>query len=247
MESLLIETPTMAPRAEGAPEDVASLARKVLDVAASVRGVEKTGRNSFHKYDYVTENDLLNAVVPGLEENGVMVFTSTVQQSIIETETKKGDLEFMTVVTTAHTFIDGETGAQMTVYSQGQGSDKGDKGVYKAITGSNKYFLYKSFLKAAGDDPEADSGVDRRAQGRKRKQRRSPQQSRNQRAPQKSKYISAEDRKGLLKRAKSEFGMNVSDVQEVLSGMGIEGSNKIPRAKAGEVWNSIVSAANADE
>ena len=247
----VVETPLMDPKVTGEPEAVAALAGKILRVASGVRGVEKSGRNNFHKYDYVTENDLLNAVVPGLEDEGVMVVTSTTSQMVVETKTKKGDTEFLTLVTTAHTFIDGENGAQITVYSQGQGSDKGDKGVYKAITGANKYFLYKSFLKAAGDDPEGDASVDKRRNGngrsRSQKARRtngggSPSKKRKQRKPKQkaeSKFVSPQKQKELLKRAKQEFGLSVKDVGEILSGIGIESTSKIPKAKAGEVWNAI--------
>ena len=33
----------------------------------------------------------------------------------------------------------------------------GDKGLYKAITGANKYFLFKLFQIETGDDPERDT------------------------------------------------------------------------------------------
>jgi hypothetical protein len=37
----------------------------------------------------------------------------------------------------------------------------GDKGIYKAITGANKYALLKPFLLETGDDPEVGSDADR--------------------------------------------------------------------------------------
>ena len=42
--------------------------------------------------------------------------------------------------------------------SQGSGQDTGEKAVYKAVTGATKYFFYKFFNLATGDDPENDSG-----------------------------------------------------------------------------------------
>ena len=40
--------------------------------------------------------------------------------------------------------------------------DAGDKGIYKAIAGAQKYALMKVFMIPTGDDPEADEGVDER-------------------------------------------------------------------------------------
>jgi hypothetical protein len=59
-------------------------------------------------------------------------------------------------------FIDGETGEELVFHSEGEGQDAGDKGIYKAITGAQKYALMKAFMIPTGDDPEADSGVDER-------------------------------------------------------------------------------------
>lgn len=38
----------------------------------------------------------------------------------------------------------------------GEGMDTGDKAIYKAITGAQKYVLMKTFLIPTGDDPELE-------------------------------------------------------------------------------------------
>src|SRR6202045_3796544 len=61
----------------------------------------------------------------------------------------------------AYTFIDVDTGEEITAKVAGQGLDSGDKAPYKAMTGALKYALLQSFLIATGDDPEderADGG-----------------------------------------------------------------------------------------
>lgn len=52
---------------------------------------------------------------------------------------------------------DCETGYNETSVSVGSGIDKGDKAIYKALTGATKYYLANTFLVATGDDAEADS------------------------------------------------------------------------------------------
>ncbi|AUO79126.1 DNA single-strand annealing protein [Salinibacter phage M8CRM-1] len=246
----IIETQFENNNVQGDPQDVAGLAQKILNVVADVGYVEKSGRNDFHRYDYVTENDLLDAVRPGLAEQGVTVITGTSQQTVVETENKKGDPEFLTIVTTVHTFIDTETGAQITTYSQGQGTDPGDKGAYKAVTGANKYFLYKTFMIAAGDDPEGDASTDKRRSGGGGRSSRNSRRGGGGRSAKSgkssggsSKYIGKSDRKRLLKKAKKEFGLTVSDVQEVLKEKGIEGTNKIPKSKAKDVFGWLKESA----
>jgi len=43
----------------------------------------------------------------------------------------------------------------------GQGADKGDKGVYKAITGAKKYFIANLFLIPTDDDPEGNDDYEK--------------------------------------------------------------------------------------
>ena len=126
-----------------------SLAAKMVKVLGSVSAkVEKSGYNSHQKYKYVMEADLLEAVRSELIANNVIIFTS------VEEVKQEGSL---TTVRTKHTFVDADSGEQFEVFSAGQGADKQDKGIYKAITGSSKYFLLKSFLLAGDDDPESES------------------------------------------------------------------------------------------
>ncbi len=139
-----------------------SLARKLAKILGEIGAVQKRGRNAFHKYDYVTETDLVYAVRGKLSEAGVFVFTSVESQHAEIIETGSGGKSLLTTVVTKHTFVDGESGEEFTVLSQGQGSDNGDKGGYKAITGAMKYFLYKCFMIPTGDDPEGDDKTDKR-------------------------------------------------------------------------------------
>lgn len=132
-----------------------TLFMKLANILGQISYVQKDGRNEYFKYNYVTEAALTNEIRGKLADAGIFVFTSISGQATIEVPAKNG-VEYLTTVTTEHTFVDGETGASFSVQSQGQGRDAGDKGVYKAITGAMKYFLYKNFMVPTGDDPEKD-------------------------------------------------------------------------------------------
>lgn len=131
-----------------------SLYAKLAQVTAEVGYVQKRGYNDFHKYAYVTEADLVDAVREKLAARNVILIPSA------PSVTREGNL---TTVTMSFTFCDGDSNQTLTAEWAGTGEDKGDKGLYKAYTGAVKYFLMKTFLIPTGDDPEGDTGTDRRA------------------------------------------------------------------------------------
>jgi len=126
----------------------AKLAKKLVKILSNASKVKKSGMNQYAGYQYTTEGDLLELLRPQLVEEGIFIFTS------IESVTREGDL---TTVITKHTFVDSETGEEFVIQSAGQGADKQDKGIYKAITGASKYMLWKTFLVESNDDPENDN------------------------------------------------------------------------------------------
>lgn len=132
-----------------------SLHEKLLKARGSIKKLEKDGFNSFNQYAYVTDEQIITEVKRVLDENGILfVFTSSITK-IMPIKTNKGDNTFLTNVEIEYQFSD-ENG-HITGKVPGQGLDKGDKGVYKAITGALKYCFLKTFLIPTGDDPEKDA------------------------------------------------------------------------------------------
>lgn len=116
--------------------------------------VQKTGKNAFHGYKYAGEGDLLEKLRPAMVENGLILIPSVTEQSTID---EYGNTRVRVEYTLAH--VSGEIWPHPIV-AQGCGNDRnkngvGDKGLYKAITGANKYLLFKLFQIETGDDPEA--------------------------------------------------------------------------------------------
>lgn len=127
---------------------------KLSKIIGEISRVPKRGRNEFHKYDYVTESDLLDAVRSKLSEAHVAYFFSV--DSVTTRNTDNAKAGPITEVTVTVTFADADTGETFSVKGAGAGQDAGDKGVYKAITGAQKYVVMKTFLVPTGDDPELD-------------------------------------------------------------------------------------------
>jgi hypothetical protein len=143
---------------------VSSLYGKLAAVTAAVKHVAKNGENTFHGYKYVTEGDLVDAIRGHLASLGVAYLFSVESAEVREVLDQAGKPAKggpITTVKVSATFADDTD--KHTVNGMGSGQDAGDKGLYKAITGAQKYLLMKTFLVATGDDPESDAAVDKAA------------------------------------------------------------------------------------
>jgi len=148
---------------EGQNENIAKLTTKLVAILSKCKAVKKSGMNKSQGYQYATEADILEVVRDQLVTNKIFVFSSANTKEIIKmdkidykTGNKTGD-NILAVVNSEHAFVDGETGARIIVSGTGTGWDMTDKGVFKAITGLNKYMFAKNFMIESEDDPERDN------------------------------------------------------------------------------------------
>jgi hypothetical protein len=134
----------------------AKIIKALHEVMSKVSYVQKSGKNAFHGYKYAGEADLLEKLRPAMLEVGLMLIPSITDVSPI-------DDHGVTTVRMQYTLVhkDGDIWPHH-ICAAGQGGDRnkngvGDKGLYKAITGANKYLLFKLFQIETGDDPESDT------------------------------------------------------------------------------------------
>lgn len=126
------------------------IVKKLATIMKGLGRVEKRGRNEFHKYDYVMEADLADAVRGELAEAGIMMVPQVLTDTVRWDQTEKGKIYYANF---AFTFTDGVDSINVVVPGCGQ-DNPGDKAPYKAFTGAEKYAIMKLFLIATGDDPE---------------------------------------------------------------------------------------------
>lgn len=128
-------------------------------VMKDVSYVQKSSENKFHGYKYASEASLLESLRPAMIQHGLILIPSVGNVSPIDGH---GNTMLTVEYTLAHT--SGEIWPDKIV-AVGCGNDKsksgsvGDKGVYKALTGANKYLLFKLFQIETGDDPEKDDSA----------------------------------------------------------------------------------------
>lgn len=137
---------------------------KLAKVLGEVHRVPKNGRNQFQKYDYTTESDAADHLRPLLAKHGIGVLVA-----VADVQREDNGITLVRVDIT----LGDESGATLTTTSYGEARDvdsKGsrqDKGLYKAVTGAVKYWMFKTFLISTGDDPEADAGNEPETRNRK--------------------------------------------------------------------------------
>lgn len=125
------------------------------EIMSKVGYVQKAKENKFHGYKYAGEANLLAVLRPAMVEAGLILIPN------VTTATGPDEFGNTTVrieYTLAHK--DGDVWPEK-VGAMGCGNDKnskggiGDKGLFKAVTGANKYALFKLFQIETGDDPES--------------------------------------------------------------------------------------------
>lgn len=134
---------------------IKTLAQKMAAILGEVSRIPKSGHNKFQNYRYATEADALDAIRPLLSKHNIAVFFDCVEVQDLENN--------RTRVRVQVDLVCGDTGESRSSFAFGEARDadsKGntqDKGIYKAITGAMKYWMFKTFMISTGDDPEDDS------------------------------------------------------------------------------------------
>ena len=142
-----------------------TLAVKLAKARSAVQGIEKKGRNRQQGYDYVRAEDVVIAAEKALGENSILVLPGVGMVKEERIKTKQGGEALLVQVTLDYQVLDAESGESISKPWVGYGYDTpGDKAIYKALTGANKYFLAALLGISFGDDPEADASTDQPVQ-----------------------------------------------------------------------------------
>jgi len=137
--------------------DKKTLTSKLLEVSKAIKYLSKDKTNKMQGYSYLSEAKIKETIKKAFEDSGIIFNYST--ESVREYEvspTSKGTKQFCTIANGKYSFIDVDSDHELNGTWFGSGTDTGDKGLYKAITGGIKYVLNTNFLIPTGDDPEND-------------------------------------------------------------------------------------------
>lgn len=129
---------------------------KLQEIHKSVGYIQKGKKGK--QYQYVGSSDVLATIRHHMNEQKIILVPEVQNASVREYETNKGTLQLFTELTMTMTWINVENPEEKIVvpwYAQGMDL-AGEKGVGKALTYGEKYFLLKFFNIATDkDDPDA--------------------------------------------------------------------------------------------
>ena len=138
-------------------EKTLTLSQKLLEIQRSVDNIIKDGKNTSDKYDFASNENVVETFRPLLNQHSLLLIPSVECGRVLEGQTKGGTTRYLTEMDMVMTWVDCESGETMPVKWYGQGVDlAGEKGVGKAQTYAEKYFLMKFFhVPTKKDDPDA--------------------------------------------------------------------------------------------
>lgn len=142
-------------------QTITKIAPALVKAQAEMKAAQKSGDNKFDKYRYSKLEDFFDAAKPILSKHGLaLVIGNPAVSTLSDRPTKNGGLEHACQVQVTATLIH-ESGEWIEAQGHGEGQDRADKSIYKAITGAKKYALAGLLAIPTTDDPEADESVGR--------------------------------------------------------------------------------------
>lgn len=133
-----------------------NLYEKLLEMQKRVDSIIKDGRNDTQKYDFASDENVLDRFRPIMDDLGLLLFIEPTEVTVRECPTKSGTIHFFTEVDMQMRWVDVETKEELIKPWYSQGTDTmGEKGIGKALTYGEKYYLLKNFhVPTKKDDPD---------------------------------------------------------------------------------------------
>lgn len=154
--------PVLAPATR--PENIGGLILRLSRIVAALPDVTPEGTNSFFKYKFISDKQVLGLLRPRLAKAGIVIVPETVEEgTYLELTTGAGKTSRMTRMLVTFRVMDAYGGESFTGQALGYGDDAGDKGANKAYTAAFKNFLIKLCMIGGESDLEADEETDKRA------------------------------------------------------------------------------------
>lgn len=129
--------------------------QKLIEVRKSCEYLKKD--NKGYQFNFVSSSQTLGTLRAAMDAHGLLLVPKVISHETRDHETKKGEHEYFTIASMSFTWINAEQPEeQIECPWLGQGLDSGEKGVGKAMTYAEKYFLLKFFNIATDkDDPDS--------------------------------------------------------------------------------------------
>jgi len=129
--------------------------QKLIEVRKEVPYLQKESKG--YQFNYTGSSLVLGSLKTKMDELGLLLIPRVVSKEVSEHITKNDGKEYFTELCLEFTWVNAENPEEIIVCAwYGQGLDSGEKGVGKAMTYAEKYFMLKFFNIATDkDDPDS--------------------------------------------------------------------------------------------
>lgn len=134
--------------------------QKLVEVRKRVTGLSKDAKTNFgEKFKYVSSNNILSVIRPAMDEQGLVLECRVTGHDMNTKWSGSERKEHLTQLDVEFVWVNADKPDEKIVCPfYGQGLDTGEKGVGKALTYAEKYFLLKFFnIPTDEDDPDGGS------------------------------------------------------------------------------------------
>ena len=126
--------------------------QKLIEVRKAIPFLKKDKEG--YQFKFVSSSQTLGALREAMDANNLLLIPRVMSERVLGHETKKGDHQYFTVLGMEFTWVNAEVPEETIVCSwTGQGLDDGEKGVGKALTYAEKYFMLLQVM-SSGLEPE---------------------------------------------------------------------------------------------
>lgn len=119
-------------------------------------GIAKNDTNRFDNYKFRGIDAVYNAVSPVLAKHGLLILQRVLSCQTSERQSAKGGVLFISVVDVEFDLVSAHDGSKHTIKTFGEGMDRGDKSINKALTAAYKYALLQAFCIPVDGSTDAD-------------------------------------------------------------------------------------------
>ncbi len=132
-----------------------NLHQKLIEVRKAVPYLKKDSAG--FNFKYVSSSKTLGSLKSTMDKQSVLLVPEIVKHKVCDHSTKEGNHEYFTELTMVFTWVNADNPDDKIVCPfYAQGLDSGEKGVGKALTYAEKYFLLKFFnIPTDKDDPDS--------------------------------------------------------------------------------------------
>ena len=134
-------------------ENKKNLAQRLVAVRESVTSISKDGLNPHHNFKYASSSAVLSAIRPAMDREGVLLVPRVTAHEVSEI-----GKQMLVCLDLEYVWINADNPEdRITCPWYAQGIDMGERGVGKAYTYGEKYFICKFFnIPTDKDDPDAE-------------------------------------------------------------------------------------------